>query len=131
MSQALNSFPPLPTPEAQSSWRERNIQEVERLLAADRETVFKNPESFSAKLSLQSTENRLLELRNSSQIYLCADCGRETTGSTDDPGFGLCGRCESRLNSHGTILKQDTPTVMEGATVGAYVEALGRAWIIL
>ncbi len=33
--------------------------------------------------------------------FLCADCGRETTIATDDPGFGLCGRCESRLNSLG------------------------------
>ncbi len=31
--------------------------------------------------------------------FLCADCGRKTTIANDDPGFGLCGRCERRLNS--------------------------------
>jgi hypothetical protein len=101
MKRATNHHPVSPSPKAQSVWLEKNIQEVEQLLAADREAVNQNPESFSARLSLQSTENRLCELRNFPQAYLCAGCGGETAMPTDDPGFGLCGRCESRLNSQG------------------------------
>ncbi len=33
--------------------------------------------------------------------YLCADCGRETTRSTDESGFGLCKSCEAKLNKRG------------------------------
>lgn len=97
MNKATNHHPLSPSPKAQLSWLAKNIQEVERLLAADRETLRNNPESFSAKLSLQSTENRLQELRNAPYVFRCADCGNETTLTIDDPGFGLCPLCESRL----------------------------------
>jgi len=52
----------------QIAWLEKNIAEVEQLLAADREAAQKNPESFSAKLSLQSTENRLVDLQKQLQL---------------------------------------------------------------
>ena len=97
MNKATNHHPLSLSPKAQSSWLAKNIQEVERLLAADRETLRNNPESFSAQLSFQSTENRLQELLSVPCVFRCADCGRETTLTIDHPGFGLCPLCESRL----------------------------------
>lgn len=52
----------------QIAWLEKNIAEVEQLLVADREAVQNNPESFSAKLSLKSTENRLADLQKQLQL---------------------------------------------------------------
>ena len=97
MKKATNHHPLSLSPKAQLSWLAKNIQEVERLLAVDRETFRNNPESFSARLSLQSTENRLQELLNVPCVFRCADCGRETMLIIDDPRFGLCPLCESRL----------------------------------
>jgi len=45
--------------------------------------------------------------------YICADCGRETTIATDDPGLGLCGRCECRLNLKGGNWNKNAPADLE------------------
>ncbi len=51
---------------------------------------------------------------------LCANCGQVTTIANDDPGFGLCGTCEARLNSQKGRWKQGAPTIKGGReTVGA------------
>jgi len=44
------------------AWLEQNITESEQLLVMDQEALKKNPDSFSAKLSLKSTEDRLADL---------------------------------------------------------------------
>jgi len=58
---------------------------------------------------------------------LCADCGRETTIAIDDPEFGVCVRCEGRLNSQSGKWKKKAPTVqgLGRGTVGANRKALG------
>ena len=52
----------------QIAWLKNNIAEVEQLLAADQEAVRANPGSFSAGLSLKSTQDRLADLRKQLQL---------------------------------------------------------------
>jgi hypothetical protein len=52
----------------QIAWLEKNIAEVEQLLVADQDVAQKNPDSFSARLSLQSTKDRLADLQKQLQL---------------------------------------------------------------
>ena len=57
-------------------------------------------------------------------VYICADCGRATTIATDDPGFGLCGECESRLNLQKGKWNKNAPAAGVGkGGSGGLVEA--------
>ncbi len=48
-------------------WLENNIAQVEKFLASDRRRLERNPNSFSAKLTLASTESRLADLKKKLQ----------------------------------------------------------------
>ena len=130
MNQAQHHHPFSPSPKAHSVWLEKNIVEVEQLLVADREAFERNPQSFSARLSLASTENRLAELREQLQsekvVYLCADCGRKTTLSTDDPIFGLCPACEQKFHHQATSWQLPAPRESAQQQTGRAARAAGH-----
>ncbi len=50
--------------------------------------------------------------------YLCADCGRETTRSINDWGFGLCEDCENRMHQPKPSWPADKQPVAPLARIG-------------
>ena len=48
----------------QVRWLEQVLSEEKERLAAARQTIQKNPDSYSAKVALQSSEIRLAELKS-------------------------------------------------------------------
>ncbi len=47
----------------QTSWLEQTLDKEKQRLVAARQALKKNPTSYSARVSLQSAENRLADLR--------------------------------------------------------------------
>ena len=47
----------------QSSWLEQTLDKEKQRLASARQALKKNPTSYSARVTLQSAENRLADLR--------------------------------------------------------------------
>ncbi len=47
----------------QASWLEKTLHKEKQRLASARQALKKNPTSYSAKVTLQSAENRLADLR--------------------------------------------------------------------